>query len=244
MNASSSANQLRLSDIIGHDLIRENLDIMISAARKRRESLGHILFYGQSGMGKSTLANAIANEIGVKITSIAGYSVEKPSDLAAIITNLHAHDILFIDEIHRLKQSLEEILCDSMENLSLSVVIGKGPSAKVVQLKLPPFTVVGSTTRLSSVAPSIQKCFQAVFRLEPYKDKEIHAFLRRAGSLLPTPLDQSVIDEITRRAHGNPHIAIRLLKWLNDYAHVRANGLVNLEVAKAAFALMKNEQYD
>lgn len=244
MNVSSSANHLKLSDIIGHDLIRENLDIMISAARKRGEAVGHILFSGSSGMGKSTLAIGIANEMGVNIKSIAGNSVGGSNDFASILTNLRSHDILFIDEIHRLKQAFEDMLCDSMEKFSLSIVIGRGPSARTVRLRLPHFTLIGSTTRLSSVSPSLQKRFQAVFHLEPYNDKEIHAFIRRAGNQLSVPLEQNVIDEITKRANGNPRLALRLLEWVNDFSQVRANGKLNLEVAKAAFAHTKNEQLD
>src|SRR5271157_3414948 len=216
----------RLADLIGQDQIKENLLILISAARQRAEPLDHVLFYGPPGLGKTTLAHVLANEMGVNIKITAGPAVERAGDLAAILTNLHAGDVLFIDEIHRLGKAIEEVLYPAMEDYALDIIIGKGPSARSIRLKLPRFTVIGATTRLALVSAPLRARFGAVYRLDYYDLEAMQAVVTRAAKLLDVHVDKGGVEEIGRRARGTPRVALRLLRRVRDYAQVRADGTV------------------
>ena len=228
----------KLAEIIGQDQICENLGILIAAARKRNEPLDHVLFYGPPGLGKTTLAHVLSNEMGVNIKITAGPAVERAGDLAAILTNLHAGDILFIDEIHRLGKAVEEVLYPAMEDYALDIVIGKGPSARSIRLKLPRFTVIGATTRLALVSAPLRARFGAVYRLDYYGLPAMTQIVRRAAMMLNVPGEDGGIEEVARRARGTPRIALRLLRRVRDYAQVRADGVINREIASLALNLL------
>lgn len=228
----------QLADVIGQEQVKENLTILIAAARKRQEPLDHVLFYGPPGLGKTTFSHVLANEMGVSIKITAGPAVERAGDLAAILTNLHAGDILFIDEIHRLGRAVEEVLYPAMEDFALDIVIGKGPSARSIRLKLPRFTVIGATTRLALVSAPLRARFGAVYRLDYYDLAAMGTIVRRAANLLKVQTDQSGIDEVARRARGTPRVALRLLRRVRDFAQVRADGIINSEVAREALNLL------
>lgn len=228
----------QLSDVIGQDHVKENLSILIDAARKRREPLDHVLFYGPPGLGKTTFSHVLANEMGVAIKITAGPAVERAGDLAAILTNLHAGDILFIDEIHRLGRAVEEVLYPAMEDFALDIVIGKGPSARSLRLKLPRFTVIGATTRLALVSAPLRARFGAVYRLDYYDFPAMCTIVDRAATLLDVKTDPSGIDEVARRARGTPRVALRLLRRVRDYAQVRAGGTITSGVARDALNLL------
>ncbi|MHB0987265.1 MAG: Holliday junction branch migration DNA helicase RuvB [Bellilinea sp.] len=227
-----------LTDVIGQDQVKENLAILIAAARKRQEPLDHVLFYGPPGLGKTTFSHVLANEMGVSIKITAGPAVERAGDLAAILTNLHAGDILFIDEIHRLGRAVEEVLYPAMEDFALDVVIGKGPSARSIRLKLPRFTVVGATTRLALVSAPLRARFGAVYRLDYYDLPAMVTIVKRAANLLAVHADPSGINEVARRARGTPRVALRLLRRVRDFAQVRADGTITSTVAHDALNLL------
>ncbi len=227
----------KLSDLIGQDSVKENLSILIAAARQRKEALDHVLFYGPPGLGKTTLAHVVANEMGVNIKITSGPVIERAGDLAAILTNLRGGDVLFIDEVHRLGRAVEEVLYPAMEDFALDIVIGKGPSARSIRLKLPHFTVVGATTRLALVTAPLRARFGAVYRLDYYDGEAMEAIVRRAAGMLKVPVEESGIDEIARRARGTPRVALRLLRRVRDFAQVRADGRVSRKVAKDALDL-------
>jgi len=229
----------KLSDLIGQEQVKENLGILIAAARGRGEALDHVLFYGPPGLGKTTLAHVVANEMGVNIKITAGPAIERAGDLAAILTNLRAGDVLFIDEVHRLGRAIEEVLYPAMEDFALDIVIGKGPSARSIRLKLPRFTVVGATTRLALVTAPLRARFGAVYRLDYYDLAAMQAVVRRAAKLLDVQVDKSGIEEIARRARGTPRVALRLLRRVRDYAQVRADGTVTSKIAKEALDLLQ-----
>jgi Holliday junction DNA helicase RuvB len=229
----------KLSDLIGQDQVKENLGILIAAARGRGEALDHVLFYGPPGLGKTTLAHVVANEMGVNIKITAGPVIERAGDLAAILTNLRAGDVLFIDEIHRLGRAVEEVLYPAMEDYALDIVIGKGPSARSIRLKLPHFTVVGATTRLALVTAPLRARFGAVYRLDYYELNAMQAIVTRAAGLLKVEVAEPGIEEIARRARGTPRVALRLLRRVRDFAQVRADGKVSLEIAKEALDLLQ-----
>lgn len=229
----------KLNDLIGQDQVKENLSILIAAARQRGEALDHVLFYGPPGLGKTTLAHVVANEMGVNVKVTAGPAIERAGDLAAILTNLRAGDVLFIDEVHRLGRAVEEVLYPAMEDFALDIVIGKGPSARSIRLKLPRFTVVGATTRLALVTAPLRARFGAVYRLDYYDLEAMKAIVARAAGMLRVEVDDGGVEEVARRARGTPRVALRLLRRVRDYAQVRADGTVTSKVAKEALDLLQ-----
>lgn len=231
-----------LNEIIGQDQVRENLSILIDAAKQRNESLDHVLFYGPPGLGKTTLSHVLANEMGVNIRITSGPAIGKAGDLAAILTNLRAGDILFIDEIHRLGRSVEEILYPGMEDFALDIVIGKGPSARSIRLKLPRFTIIGATTRLALMTAPLRARFGAVYRLDYYELSAMQMIVKRAAGMLNVPADQEGITEISRRARGTPRVALRLLRRVRDYTQVRSDGVISRQAAMEALELLNVDE--
>ena len=228
-----------LDDYIGQDRIRENLQVAIAAARNRGEALDHALLYGPPGLGKTTLATVIANELGVSIRSTAGPVIERPGDLAAILTALGEREVLFIDEIHRLAPAIEEILYPAMEDFELDIVIGSGPAARSVKVPLKPFTLVGATTRAGLLTSPLRGRFGIVHRLDFYTESDIEEIVRRSARILGVALDEEAARELARRSRGTPRVANRLLRRVRDYAEVRADGRVTPEVAAAALQLLE-----
>jgi Holliday junction DNA helicase RuvB len=228
----------RMVEMIGQEKVIQNLLILISAARSRKEPLEHVLFYGPPGLGKTTLAHVIANEMGGNIKVTSGPAIERPGDLAAILTNLHEGDIFFIDEIHRLGRAIEEILYPAMEDFALDFVVGKGPSARSLRLKLPRFTVIGATTRLALVTAPLRARFGAVYRLDFYEISAMRQIVTRAAELLQVSINSEGVDEIARRGRGTPRVALRLLRRVRDYATVRGDGTINRAIAEEALDLL------
>ena len=224
----------KLEEYIGQTKVKENLNIYIDAAKRRNEPLDHVLLYGPPGLGKTTLAGIIAEELGVNIKVTSGPAIEKAGDLAAILTNLEENDLLFIDEIHRLNKSVEEILYPALEDFNLDIVIGKGPSARSIRLDLPRFTLVGATTKAGSVSAPLRDRFGIVEKLEMYTVEELAEIIRRSSNLLDTPIDEEASLEMGSRCRGTPRIANRILKRVRDFADVLGVGNIDLEIARKA----------
>lgn len=222
------------NEYIGQREVKDNLNIYIQATKQRGEALDHVLLYGPPGLGKTTLAGIIANELGVNFRITSGPAIEKAGDLAAILTNLDEHDVLFIDEIHRLSRSVEEVLYSAMEDYALDIIIGKGPSARSVRIDLPKFTLVGATTRAGALAAPLRDRFGIVSRLEYYKQEELEFIVTRATDILTIGIEQAGASEIARRSRGTPRIANRLLKRVRDFAQVVGNGVITADIANEA----------
>jgi len=239
MPIETSLRPRKLADYIGQDKVKENVKIAITAAQGRGEPLDHVLLYGPPGLGKTTLAYILASEMGVSIRVTSGPAIERAGDLAAIITNLHSHDVLFIDEIHRLSRAVEEILYPAMEDFALDLIIGKGPGARNLRLTLPPFTMIGATTRYALLSPPLRDRFGAIYRLDFYDQVALETILKRSASILQVQADAAGLNEIARRARGTPRVANRLLKQVRDYAQVKADGVISQKVAIEALARLE-----
>jgi holliday junction DNA helicase RuvB len=227
-----------LADYVGQAKAREQLEIFIGAAKKRAEALDHVLLFGPPGLGKTTLAHIVAAELGVNLRQTSGPVLEKPKDLAAILTNLEAHDVLFIDEIHRLSPVVEEILYPALEDYQIDIMIGEGPAARSIKLELQPFTLIGATTRAGMLTNPLRDRFGIVARLEFYTPEELARIVHRSAGLLKAPIDAPGAAEIARRSRGTPRIANRLLRRVRDYADVRAQGHIDKTVADAALVML------
>jgi Holliday junction DNA helicase RuvB len=228
-----------LNEYIGQNRVRDNLEVSIAAARGRAEALDHVLLYGPPGLGKTTLAYVIGNEMGVPVRSTAGPVIEKPGDLAAMLTNLQQHEVLFIDEIHRLPPAIEEILYPAMEDYELDIVIGQGPSARSVKVPVQRFTLIGATTRAGLLTSPLRSRFGIVHRLDFYEAADVEEIVRRSAKILGVAIDDEARKEIGRRSRGTPRIVNRLLRRVRDYAQVRADGRITAEVARAAMELLE-----
>jgi Holliday junction DNA helicase RuvB len=229
----------RIEEYIGQDKVKQNLKILIEAAKAREEVIDHVLLYGPPGLGKTTLANIIANEMRVSIKTTSGPAIERPGDLAAILTNLHKGDVLFVDEIHRLARPVEEVLYPAMEDFQLDIIIGKGPSARSLRLNLPRFTIIGATTRFSMMSAPLRDRFGAVYRLDFYDQSAMETIVHRSAGILGVAIDPDGVREIAQRARGTPRVANRLLKRVRDFAQVRADGSITASVAGQALAMLE-----
>ena len=227
-----------LADYVGQPQVREQMDIFIKAAKLRQDALDHLLIFGPPGLGKTTLANIVANEMGVNIRTTSGPVLEKAGDLAAMLTNLEPHDVLFIDEIHRLSPAIEEVLYPAMEDYQLDIMIGEGPAARSIKLDLPPFTLIGATTRAGSLTSPLRDRFGIVQRLEFYSVEDLTSIVARSAGCLNLELEQQAAFEVARRSRGTPRIANRLLRRVRDYADVRNGGIISVDVAKQALSML------
>jgi Holliday junction DNA helicase RuvB len=234
VSLDTSLRPKRFAQFVGQDKVKGNLEIAIAAAKHRGEPLDHIVFYGPPGLGKTTLAYIVAAEMGVNIRVTSGPAIERPGDLAAILTNLQKEDLLFIDEIHRLNRTVEEILYPAMEDYAMDIVLGKGPGASSVRLNLPPFTLIGATTRFALLSPPLRDRFGAVYRLDFYDLLAIEAIITRSARILKVKCDDAAVKQVACRARGTPRVANRLLKRIRDYAEVKAKGTITEKVAIAA----------
>jgi Holliday junction DNA helicase RuvB len=232
----------RLEDYIGQTRVKENLAVLIEAARQRRDTLDHLLFSGPPGLGKTTLSAVVANELGVSIKATSGPAIERAGDLAAILTNLEAGDVLFIDEIHRLNRNIEEVLYPAMEDFVLDIVIGKGPAAQSLRLDIPHFTLIGATTRTGLLTGPLRDRFGIAFRLDFYNDKELHDIVVRSATIMDVLIDEDGALEVSRRSRGTPRLANRLLKRVRDFATVRADNQITGDVARAALAFFEVDE--
>lgn len=227
-----------LSDYIGQEKIKEQLDIFIQASKNRNETLDHVLLFGPPGLGKTTLAHIISREMGVNLRQTSGPVLEKPGDLAALLTNLEAHDVLFIDEIHRMSPIIEEVLYPALEDFQLDIMIGEGPSARSIKIDLPPFTLIGATTRAGMLTNPLRDRFGIISRLEFYTNDELAIIVKRSAQLLNMQIDNQGAYEIASRSRGTPRIANRLLRRVRDFADIKSNGVVSKDVADAALKML------
>ena len=234
-----SLRPVNLDMFIGQEDLKRNLKIFMDAAKARYEALDHVLFHGSPGLGKTTLANIISNELQVNIKSTSGPVLDKPGDLAAILTSLEPRDVLFVDEIHRLNHIVEEILYPALEDFTLDIIIGQGPSARTVKLNIPPFTLVGATTRTGLLTPPLRDRFGIIQRLEFYKPEELQQIIKKSAAILSTQIDEKGAFEIAKRSRGTPRIANRLLKRVRDYAQIKAQGIITLPIASKALDMLE-----
>ncbi|MDD5153107.1 MAG: Holliday junction branch migration DNA helicase RuvB [Desulfovibrionales bacterium] len=235
----SNLRPRNLEEYIGQENLKANLRVFIEAARNRKESLDHVLFHGHPGLGKTTLAYILANELSVNIRATSGPVIEKTGDLAAILTNLKDHDVLFIDEVHRLNRVVEEMLYPAMEDYQLDIIIGQGPSARIIKLELPRFTLVGATTRAGLLTPPLRDRFGVVLRVDFYTPEELEIIITRSARILGISIDKEGAFEIARRSRGTPRIANRLLRRVRDFAQVKADGVITKNVADAALHMLE-----
>jgi holliday junction DNA helicase RuvB len=231
-----------LDEYIGQDRIRENLQVAIAAAKQRAEPLEHVLLHGPPGLGKTTLAYVIANEMGVRVRATSGPAIEKPGDLVGVVTNLAAGEVLFIDEIHRMSPAVEEILYPALEDYEVDIVIGQGPSARTVKMRLEKFTLIGATTRTGLLTSPLRSRFGITHRLEFYEAPDLEEIVRRSAKILGVPIEDAAAVEIARRARGTPRIANRLLRRVRDYAQVRADGTISMDVALGGLKLLEVDE--
>jgi holliday junction DNA helicase RuvB len=236
--AEKSLRPVSLDEYIGQDEVKRNLRVFIEAAKARSEALDHVLFHGSPGLGKTTLAHVIANELGVNITSTSGPVIERQGDLAAILTSLQPRDVLFIDEVHRLNHVVEEILYPAMEDFQLDIIIGQGPSARTMKIPLPPFTLVGATTRTGLLTPPLRDRFGVIQRVEFYKPEDLKTIVIRSAKILDIPIKDDGAIEIARRSRGTPRVANRILRRVRDFAQVEAQGVITREVAMHALDML------
>jgi len=232
-----------LDDYIGQDRVRANLQISIAAAKQRGEALDHVLLHGPPGLGKTTLAHVIGNEMGVQVRATSGPAIEKPGDLLGILTDLSARDVLFIDEIHRMSPVIEEMLYPALEDYEVDIVVGQGPSARTVKVPLERFTLIGATTRTGLLTAPLRSRFGIQHRLEFYTPADLEEIIRRSARIMNVPIDEGAAAELSKRSRGTPRIANRLLRRVRDYAQVRADGHVTLEVARAALKMLEVDDY-
>lgn len=239
MEMEGSLRPRRLNEFIGQHKVRESIAIFIEAARSRGESLDHVLLFGPPGLGKTTLANIIANEMGVSIRTTSGPAIERPGDLAAILTNLSPGDMLFIDEVHRLSRAVEEVLYPAMEDFALDIVLGKGPGARSIRLDLPKFTLIGATTRAGLLTSPLRDRFGVLSRLDYYQAEDLVRIVIRAAAILNVFIEEAGAAEVARRARGTPRVANRLLRRVRDYAQVKAGGIISKDVAREALQFLE-----